>query len=118
SLRGYNPGADYLELTHEALGRRTNRLHPDASLILQKGLGLVPHEGGPRLVSVNPVPAQTIRAWLAEGLRDDPADLPALQRIEVLPGSRVRMAPARWQQLTVLAHFADGSVRDVTRLTA
>src|SRR6185436_17444384 len=36
---------------------------------------------------------------------------------EVLPGARVLHAPARWQQLAVLGHFADGSVRDVTRLT-
>src|SRR6185295_20115266 len=35
-----------------------------------------------------------------------------------LPGNRVQIAPARFQQLAVLAHFADGSVRDVTRLTA
>jgi len=35
----------------------------------------------------------------------------------VLPGMRVLNAPARWQQLAVLAHRADGSVRDVTRLT-
>lgn len=118
SLRGYNPAADYFDLTHDALGRRTNPLNPDASLILQKGLGMVTHEGGPRLASVNPIPAQTIRAWLAEGLRDDPADLPALQKLEILPGARVRLAPARWQQLAVLAHFADGTVRDVTRLTA
>lgn len=118
SLRGYNPAADYFDLTHDALGRRTNPLNPDASLILQKGLGLVAHEGGPKLASVNPIPAQTIRTWLAEGLRDDPADLPALQKLEILPGARVRLAPARWQQLAVLAHFADGTVRDVTRLTA
>ena len=117
SLRGYNPAADYLELTHEALGRRTNRFHADASLILQKGLGQIPHEGGPRLVSLNPVPAHTIRAWLTEGLRDDPANLPALLKIEVLPGARVLRAPARRQQLAVLATFADGKVRDVTRLT-
>ena len=48
SLRGYDPAADYLELTHDALGRRTNRLDPEASLICKKGLGCVPHEGGPR----------------------------------------------------------------------
>jgi hypothetical protein len=118
SLRGYDPAADYVELTREALGRRTDRLHPDASLILQKGLGQIPHEGGPRLVSRNPVPAQTIRAWLTEGLHNDAANLPALQKIEILPGARVLHAPARWQQLAVLAHFADGSIRDVTRLTA
>jgi len=117
SLRGYDPAADYLELTREVFGRRTNRLDADASLIMQKGMGRVPHEGGPRLVSINPLPARTIRSWLAEGLHNDPDNLPALQRITVLPGARVLHAPARWQQLAVLASFADGSVRDVTRLT-
>ena len=118
SLRGYDPAADFLELTHASLGRRVDRFNPDASLILKKGLGQVPHEGGLRLVSVNQVPTQTIRGWLAEGLRNDPTELPVLKKIEVFPGSRVQLAPARWQQLAVLAHFADGSVRDVTRLTA
>lgn len=118
SLRGYDPAADYVELTHGALGRRTNRLHPESSLILQKGFALVKHEGGPRLVSANSTPAQTIRAWITEGLRDDSAGLPALKKVEVLPGNRLLTAPARRQQLAVLAHFSDGSVRDVTRLTA
>ncbi|MFN0056201.1 MAG: DUF1549 domain-containing protein [Planctomycetales bacterium] len=118
SLRGYDPAADFLELTHASLGRRTNPFDGEASLILKKGLGLVPHEGGPRLLSTNPIPQQVFRDWLTEGLRDDPAGLPELTRIEVLPHSRVQLAPARWQQLAVLAHFADGSVRDVTRLTA
>ena len=117
SLRGYQPAADYLELTHASLARRTNRFDPEASLILKKGLGQVAHEGGPRLISANRVPAQTIRAWLAEGLRNDPADLPHLTKIDVFPGNRVQTAPARWQQLAVRAHFADGSMRDVTRLT-
>src|SRR5262249_37333731 len=85
SPRGHDPAADFVELTREAQGRRTIRLDPDASLILQKGLGRVAHEGGPRLLSPNPIPARTIRDWLTEGLRDDPDKLPALQRIEVLP---------------------------------
>jgi hypothetical protein len=118
SLRGYDPAADFVELTRGAQGRRTNRLSPESSLILQKGLGLVPHYGGPRLALSNPVPAQVIRAWLTEGLRDDPAGLPALESVEILPGNRTQTAPARWQQLAVLAHFAGGTVRDVTRLTA
>ncbi len=118
SLRGYDPAADFLELTHSASGRRTNRFDADASLILKKGLGLVAHAGGPRLLSVNPIPQQIFRAWLTEGLRDDPANLPELVKIEVEPHNRVQLAPARTQQLAVLAHFADGSVRDVTRLTA
>lgn len=118
SLRGYDPAADFVELTNAAQSRRINRVDADASLILKKGMGQVPHAGGPRLLSVNSVPQEIVRAWLAEGGRDDSAQLPALTKVEVLPGSRVQTAPARWQQLAVLAHFADGSVRDVTRLTA
>jgi hypothetical protein len=118
SLRGYDPAADYIELTHAALGRRTNRFDAQASLILKKGMGLVAHAGGPRLLSINPVPQATVRVWLEQGSLDDRADLPALTKIEVLPRSRIQTAPARWQQLAVLAHFADGNVRDVTRLTA
>lgn len=116
SLRGYDPPADYLQLTRDVLGRRTDRLDPTGSLILQKALARVPHEGGQRF-QPNSVPARVFRGWLAEGLRDDPPTLPALQGIAVLPGSRVLKDPARWQQLAVLARFADGSTRDVTRLT-
>ncbi len=116
SLRGYDPAADYLQLTRDVLGRRTDRLDPEASLIMQKALGRIPHEGGPRFPAGS-LPAQIFKGWLTEGLRDDPANLPALAAIEILPGARVLHQPARWQQLAVLAHFADGSVRDVTRLT-
>src|SRR5262249_3050348 len=116
SLRGFDPEADYLQLTRDVLGRRTDRHRPEASLMYQKALGRVPHEGGQRYTPRS-LPAGAIRSWLAEGLPDDPPRLPGLRRIEVLPGSRVQNSPARWQQLAVLAHFSDGSVRDVTRLT-
>jgi hypothetical protein len=116
SLRGYDPEADFIQLTRDVLGRRTDRLDPEASLLLQKALGRVPHEGGARFQSTS-IPAQMIRGWLMEGLHDDPPTLPGLTTIEVLPGSRVLNQPARWQQLAVLAKFSDGSVRDVTRLT-
>jgi hypothetical protein len=116
SLRGYDPAADYLQLTRDVLGRRTDRLGPEMSLIRLKALGRVPHEGGQRF-RAGSIPAAFMEAWLSEGLRDDPPNLPALKRIEVLPGGRVLNSPARWQQLAVLAHFADGQSRDVTRLT-
>src|SRR5207245_6901216 len=100
SLRGYDPAADYVQLTRDVLGRRTDRLDPNASLILQKALGRVPHEGGLRLQPAS-VPAQVFKSWLAEGLRDDPADLTSLDVLEVLPGPRVLDEPARWQQVAV-----------------
>jgi hypothetical protein len=116
SLRGYDPAADYVQLTRDVLGRRTDRLDPIASLILQKALGRVPHEGGLRFQPAS-IPGQVFKSWLTEGLRDDPAGLPSVSGIDVLPGSRVLGEPARWQQLAVRARFSDGTVRDVTRLT-
>jgi hypothetical protein len=116
SLRGFDPAADYNQLTRDVTGRRTNRQEPEASLILLKGLGKVPHEGGVRLL---PDSYQTavIRSWLRAGLPDDPPSLPGVAKIEVLPGPRTVVAPAKSQQLKVIAHFTDGSSRDVTRLT-
>jgi hypothetical protein len=116
SLWGNDPAFDYVQLTHDTLGRRTNRLQPEAGLILQKPLGYVPHEGGKRFAA-NSLAARIFRAWEAEGLRDDPANLPAVTGIDVFPSNRVLYAPADTQQLAVLAHFADGTIRDVTRLT-
>src|SRR5262249_8386105 len=91
-------------------------LGADSSLIYLKALGRVPHEGGQRFTA-GTVPAKVMRAWLAEGLKDDPPAAASLKRVEVLPGSRLLNEPSRWQQLAVLAHFTNGSVRDVTRLT-
>src|SRR5437660_11231094 len=48
SLRGYDPAADYLQLTRDVFGRRTDREDPMASLIMQQALGRIPHEGGQR----------------------------------------------------------------------
>jgi hypothetical protein len=116
SLRGFDPEADYQQLTRDVLGRRTERQRPDDSLVLLKALGRVPHEGGQRF-QPGAIPAQTIRAWLTEGLQDDSPRHPSLVSVDLLPGSRVQLAPARFQQLAVHARFSDGSVRDVTRLT-
>ena len=116
SLRGYDPPADYLQLSRDVLGRRADRLDPYASLFLLKALGRVPHEGGARF-GHDTIAAEVVANWLAEGMQDDPKDLAPPAKIEVLPGSRVLKAPAKWQQLSVMGHFSGGVVRDVTRLT-
>ena len=116
SLRGFDPAADLAQLTREQFGRRADALHPEASLMLLKGLAKVPHEGGARLSTAS-YPTEMIRAWLAAGAKDDAPGLPAVTALEVMPGARVLTAPAKSQQLAVVATFADGSKRDVTRLT-
>ena len=116
SLRGFDPAADYLQLTRDIFGRRTDKHHPDASLFLMKGVGHVAHEGGARF-GITSVPGEMIRTWIAEGLRDDPTNLASLTNVTVSPPNRVLNAPSMRQQLAVTATFADGTTRDVTRLT-
>jgi len=116
SLRGFDPEADFHMLTRDVLARRSDRHSPDKSLVLLKGLGRVPHEGGARFAASS-LAAQMLRAWLSEGMQNDDPKVATLTKVEVLPGSRVLQAPGRFQQLAVLAHFSDGSQRDVTRLS-
>src|SRR5271157_1348730 len=112
SLRGYLPDQDFLTLSREAGGRRINIMATESSLLLTKPLGEVAHEGGLRL-SRNSKSYELLRDWIKEGARDDPT-APAPVKLEIVPESRVLNAPARSQQLVVLLHLADGSIRDVT----
>ena len=116
SLRGYDPPLDILTLKNEAYGRRTNPMQPDESLLLKKPLMQVAHGGGQRVHKGDPVHA-TLRTWIAEGLRLDPAEEPDLQSIEVFPNKRVFQPAGTRQQIVVLGTFSDGTVRDVTALT-
>src|SRR5262249_36538355 len=59
---------------------------------------------------------KVLRSWTAEGCKASPAKEPAFTRLEILPKTRILNDEARNQQLVVIAHFADGSSRDVTPL--
>ena len=115
SLRGFDPAADFLQLTRDQFGRRTGKHNPEASLLLMKGIGAVPHEGGQRFGATS-VPGEMRTAWLTEGLKDDAATLPPLKKIDVTPASRLLKAPSKWQQIAVVGTFGEVT-RDVTRLT-
>ena len=117
SLRGHDPVLDARTLIREADGRRTNPLEPEKSLILLKPTTELAHAGGRRLALTDPAYG-VLRDWIAEGCRLDPPGAPACVRIEVYPPTRTLRWPAHAQQLSVLAHFSDGSVRDVTPLAA
>ncbi len=116
SLRGYDPALDILTLTREVHARRLDLLDPAASLILRKATAQVPHEGGQRLTPSDTQYNLLLR-WIAEGARDDSASAPRLERLEILPPRDILDEPAMSRQLRVLAHFGDGSRRDVTHLT-
>ena len=116
SLRGFDPPADHRQLTRDQLGRRIDPWNPDDSLMLRKALGTVPHEGGSRFGATS-VPANAMRAWIAAGLPDDSPNLAGVKRLLVRTGPRVLHAPSKVMQVAVSAEFADGTTRDVTRLT-
>jgi hypothetical protein len=115
SLRGESPDFDFAVLTRDHLGRRTDRLNPEASLILLKPTGAVPHEGGPRF-AVGSREYEILRGWIAGGLRPDPEDAPRLRRLDVTPAARVLLDPDDRVRLRVMATFSDGLQRDVTSL--
>jgi hypothetical protein len=115
SLRGQDPDLDFETLTRDTLARRTDRLHPEDSLILAKATSSVPHEGGKRFDRASRE-YRIFRDWIAEGMRFDSPDTPVLRRLEATPRQRVLVEPEESVALRVRAIFSDGTSRDVTRL--
>ncbi len=114
SLRGYDPDFDYQSLINDVSGRRFNRAHPEDSLMLLKPTAEVPHEGRQAL---KPGSREyfLLRDWIAQGARTEPARSAQAVSVEILPGDVEMDLPGREQQILVIAKYADGTTRDVTR---
>jgi hypothetical protein len=115
SLRGQDPAADFAALTRDVLGRRTDRHHPDSSLILQKATARVPHEGGQRFPAGSPEHRLLLR-WIREGMRNDAATAVAVTRLEVTPREAYLVEPRDSVKVRAVAVFADGTRKDVAGL--
>lgn len=113
SLRGYDPIFDIRALTDDLAARRINLASPDDSLMLLKALGRVPHEGGVLFESGSPYHG-IVRQWIAEGAKLD-LETNRVTHIEVQPENPVVQLAGAKQQVRVVAHYDDGSTRDVTR---
>src|ERR1700722_14281668 len=87
SLRGQDLEVDRDALTRGMLGRRVNPLDPDASLLLQKASGQVPHEGGLRFAAGSNE-YNLLRSWIAGGLKLDPPSAPMLKSLTVTPAEQ------------------------------
>jgi hypothetical protein len=115
SLFGYDSAGDFLALARDAAQRRVSRMSPDESLFLAKATGKVAHGGGPRLRVGSPE-YQTLLAWVKDGAPETRGKgHGALVKVAVEPGSAILAEPGP-RQFRVVAHFADGHLRDVTRL--
>jgi hypothetical protein len=113
SLRGYDPIFDVRALADDLGSRRVNVASPADSLMLLKPTAAVPHQGGQVLKPRSPY-YEAIRQWIAEGARLDITS-PRVTRVEIAPANPVVERVGSLQQMRVVAHYADGSQRDVTR---
>src|SRR5262249_50288727 len=66
SVFGFAPPSDHAAITHEARGRRVFPSSPEASLLLLKGTGRVPHGGGKKL-DEGSLRYRRLTRWIAEG---------------------------------------------------
>ena len=115
SLRGYDPEYDYDALMLDLQGRRFDRVRPERSLMLLKPTGGVTHEGG-KVFEKDSRYYGLILDWIKQGAARDPHESTARpERVEVLPGGVALDLPGRTQRLVVVAHYPDGTSRDVTR---
>jgi WD40 repeat protein len=112
SLRGYDPVFDLRALTDDLAARRINAAAPEESLMLRKPLGATPHQGGAVMVQGDPN-HMILRRWIADGCRLD-IDAPSVSGIEVFPVNPIVQSNRARQQVRVVAHYTDGSERDVT----
>ena len=114
SLLGFYPEEDYEWLVKEHRGRRIFPSAPEFSLLLTKPLNKLPHGGGRRLEEDSYEYDLLVR-WIEQNAPFGSEDDSTITGIEVFPKQREMNSNAR-QQLRVIAHYSDGSTRDVTRL--
>lgn len=115
SLRGQDPEFDFQQLVREYGGRRINLLTPEKSLILSKPSGQLAHQGGIRFRAES-IEYQLLLAWIEQGALGPDPNAPRLEQLVVTPTQAVITAPEDSLSLNVIAHFSDGSRRDVTRM--
>jgi len=113
SLRGYDAIFDLRALTDDLAARRINSASPNASLMLQKPLGLTPHQGGV-LMSKGDPNHSILHRWIADGSQVN-FETTKVERIEVYPLNPIIKNISSEQQIRVVAYYPDGEMRDVTR---
>lgn len=114
SLWGTKPEEDYSALLRADGGRRTNLMHPQASLFLLKPTQQIAHGGGLRLKEDSPEYSLIMR-WLQAGAPLDNIANSQPQSFGITPEERIANVSESYQ-LNVEATFADGTTEDITAL--
>jgi hypothetical protein len=129
SLFAFDPAFDHAAIVHESRGRRVSAASPEDSLLLRKATAAVAHGGGAR-TQPGSAEYETLRLWIAAGApwidgkegtsatetASALSALPEEVELKVFPARRTFDGPGV-QRLRVVVRYADGSERDVTRLS-
>jgi hypothetical protein len=110
SLFGYDFDAD-----HGELYGRVDPEVPANSLILQKPLMEIPHEGGQRL-KAGSWQHQLLLNWVKADSPERPQDAAKLVKVDVTPAEVLFTADGQNVQLKAVAIWADGTREDITDL--
>lgn len=114
SLLGFDSDFDHDAVVREGRGRRIFPAAPEQSLLLLKATAVLPHGGGKRF-DVDSDQHRLLVEWIRQGATRRLTDEPTLEHVELLQDKFV-LAPSEEGSLSVLAHYSDGSQRDVTAL--
>jgi hypothetical protein len=113
SLSGFDADFDYQAIMREAQGRRVAVAAPDRSLLLLKPTLQIPHGGGMILKKGSPEYDLLLR-WIKTGAPAPREQERHLVSMSVTPTERVLPKANLRQQIAVIAHYSDGTLRDVT----
>lgn len=114
SLRGGEATQDYQAVFGDQFGRRVNLVKPSESLLLTKPIGDVPHRGGIRLTKGS-LSHKILQTWIEQGAKSDLDDKAEVEFVRVFP-ERFVLEPGMSHRLQLVAHYTDGTTRDVTKL--
>jgi hypothetical protein len=113
SLLGFEPTHDFRYLVQESRGRRLSPGAPETSLLLMKSTNALGHGGGER-IKPGSADYHVLHRWMSQGMPYGGERDPRVASISVFPSKRV-LPPDGSQQVLVVAHYTDGTTRDVTR---
>ncbi|MBC7817858.1 MAG: DUF1553 domain-containing protein [Planctomycetaceae bacterium] len=114
SLRGGEATQDYTAVFGDQFGRRINLLKPSDSLLLTKPIGEVPHRGGIRIAKGS-LSHRILQTWIEQGAKGDLDDKAEIEFVRIFP-DRFVLEPGMSHRLQLVAHYTDGTTRDVTKL--
>ena len=114
SLRGGEATQDYTAVFGDQFGRRINLLRPSDSLLLTKPIGDVPHRGGIRIAKGS-LSHRILQTWIEQGAKGDLDDKAEVEFVRIFP-DRFVLEPGMSHRLQLIAHYTDGTTRDVTKL--